>query len=435
MNDGLFAPNGLHRACYWLALLLPGSLLISLSIAELLSVITVVVMVGALFKGDLNLPCQSFGISIKWPFFLAMVFSALCVLPLATEQYLTTDFIDEVRSLRWMLFWLCLVFVFQRAGDAAIRSGLALMAGLLCLISLYGALQFWCGIDFSGRETGLHLSGERYRAQGTYSLPQSYAGVVGMFAFLLFPLSVGRLTGCREPGQHAAWLLPVATLAGIVAVLYSGTRGAYLGLFWSVLLGLMMMERAGDLGRRAALGVVVLTLGLAALTLLPTGSGFVDKIAFAGEEPDRSLSVRLPLWQAYLAMITDSPWVGYGAGVSSSHLPAYYDVIGANDADFISHAHSNYLQAWVDGGAAAFAAYNGLIITMLIITFRGVKAAAHSEQRLLFIGLFIAQIYFHLFGLTESNFLDIKVNHALIVIWSLALAGPTLASPAAQSRS
>ena len=43
------------------------------------------------------------------------------------------------------------------------------------------------------------------------------------------------------------------------------------------------------------------------------------------------------------------------------------------------------------------------------------------------LGCFAAQVYLHVGGLTEVNFTDGEVNHAIVMVWSLTLG---LAQPA-----
>jgi O-antigen ligase len=422
-----------QRASQWLVMLFPIALLTSLAASEILSVLSLL-LAGYAAARSHSRPSLLYARPVNWyPVAAAGVFSFFCLLPLTAEGPLSAAFLDELRSLRWMLFWVALLLVFRCAGSASHGAMLKVLCISIGVLSIYGIVQFWFGIDFSGREGGLHLSGERFRASGTFSLPQSYSGVVGILTFSLLPLGISYLVSGRSSGYLWSMLTPAAVALGVVGVVCSGTRGAYFGMMCTFVIALFMLVLNHELSRRAAFWLLCISVGVATLFLSQLDAGFVEKMMFNSEEPDQSLMIRLPLWEAYIEMIGDRPWFGYGAGISPSYLPAYYELIGASEAEFIGHTHNNYLQAWVDGGLGGFIAYFILIFSMLWISYQRIAKAINREYMLFFIGLFLAQVYFHVFGLTESNFIDIKVNHALIYIWALVLAGDVWVSSDPQS--
>ena len=410
-----------QQACDWLLILFPIALLTSLALSEILSVLSLVFVCYITTRTDNKRLLLRVTPSFWYPIVAAVAFSIFCMAPLTAQGILSSAFLDELRSLRWLLFWVVLSLVFGQTGRTSHNVMLRILSVSICLLSIYGCIQFWFGIDFSGREEGLHTSGERFRASGTFSLPQSYSGVLGILTFLLLPLGISRLESGGEV-SHPKSVLPIIAVAlGLIGVFCSGTRGAYLGMVLTFVLALFMLVLHRELSVRNAFWLFCVSLGGTIAIVSQLDTGFLEKVTFSGDEPDQSLIIRLPLWEAYLEMVAEQPWTGYGAGISSSYLPTYYEQIGAADAKFIGHSHNNYLQAWVDGGLGAFVAYLVLILSMLRITFRRIAQAANRQYVLLFIGLFLAQVYFHLVGITESNFIDVKVNHALIFIWALIL--------------
>lgn len=357
--------------------------------------------------------------------FLAVAFSLCCIAPLLTSAVPEGFVIDALRQSKWMLYCVCAGLLITQLGENlhpiiqwSLILGL-LVAGSVGLIqAVHGEALAESGSWLVPQD--LHFRGMVVRATGFFNLPQAFAGVLGMLALILLPQCLGMDQGTRGDNTLRSGLALLATSLGFLCVLASGTRGAYVALLCSLISVILIM-----LKYRLMRGTLALLLcGLSCVALLGLFLIAFDSFELLGINAvtaDASFQVRASLTHAYLAMVSDRPLLGSGLSYSASLLPEYYQKIGALDADFVGHAHSNYLQALVDGGVLGLGSYLALIFCFLRWNVHLFLGAGDQNQQRLFLGLLAAQLYFHVFGLLESNFIDLKVNHTLIFVWGLII--------------
>lgn len=248
-------------------------------------------------------------------------------------------------------FSVALLFVRRRLrpGDAAV-----LTRGVL-----YGALaQALLAVP------QLVLTGDR--ALGT----TYHANVLGSAA--AFATVLGASVWLRPIAGVPRWLAVLGGVAGLAALVASGSRGAALAAIVGVLTVLIVeATTAGD--RRRATAVAIGT-ALATLALMLAFSGLVRERIGALSDP-LSLEGRTVLWRASLDLIRDRPWLGHGGGTWPDAIAATQPNVRT---DAIPHPHNQALLWLHEAGALGFASWVAWWLALLIasVARRHHRAAA-----------------------------------------------------------
>jgi O-antigen ligase len=270
--------------------------------------------------------------------------------------------------------------------EALVATGAAGVVGL-ALILLHGRLR--AGDEASvylGLTLGLLLLGglaffetvllERGRAAATTFHPN----ILGAAALLATFSLVG---GFRSSTSCKNVLYAVGMIAGAVALLYSGSRGAYLGFAVGVVSYLVL--QLGVTRKRTVLyGLVLAGAGVAAGFLIAPAT-LTAPLLERFEALDSPIDPvgRIDMWALALELAQQRPFLGYGFGAWERLLPALEP---AFRLDRSPHAHSLYLQLLLDGGLltlVAVLAWGGALAWALLERARRSHTAAATLATLL----------------------------------------------------
>jgi O-antigen ligase len=103
------------------------------------------------------------------------------------------------------------------------------------------------------------------------------------------------------------------------------------------------------------------------------------------------------------------------------HLPSVFERLGINQP-FVSHAHNNYIQALAGTGILGFICFVGFQFYFFKTARSLYHQLAGTSMGRLAQGVFLAQIFWQLGGLTECNFFDGEVNHSIVFGWAILIA-------------
>ena len=249
-----------------------------------------------------------------------------------------------------------------------------------------------------------------------------------------------------QPNQLAGtilWVFPVSMLSGIA--LWQGEKRplSLSVLFLSlILIGILVLSqsRGGWLGGLSALGMGLwlATFGLPASHwakpgrfLLPisicVAGGIFAMIAGPSEvvnlwidPPDASLvgdlgtlSFRQEVWTWSIQAIQDFSFTGTGLGTFRRVAHRLYPIAIPITYD-IAHAHNIFLQVALDVGIPGLIFYLGLIG---LFFYNGIQMLVNNPQaKTVVIGLLMAQIGFHFYGLVDAVALGAK---PAVLFWML----------------
>jgi O-antigen ligase len=218
------------------------------------------------------------------------------------------------------------------------------------------------------------------RAEGGDGNAIVFAVVTALAALISLAGAFGR-TG------FAATLLFAAYCSGSIAVLYSGSRTAWLALFVASGAVLWIYRDRRHAWKStvavscAAVGIVVVSA--VATVIVPTRIDALLKdwqeISTDGNH-DTSLGNRRQLWKVASVAIADKPILGHGPqatrqiireGFASDGLEAHY-----------SHFHNGFLTAWVEAGIVGVLSLIGVLVAALWAAVKTLLAKPNETQRL-----------------------------------------------------
>jgi O-antigen ligase len=245
-------------------------------------------------------------------------------------------------------------------------------------------------------------------------------------------------------GTRLAWLPPFALLCGVLAAIFSGSRGAWLGLLLVLWPMLKYGSRMHGKTMRYAVGLVL--LACVGGYLLPQ-AGIARRVADAVSDVERYYSVhevntnvgiRLELWKASGMMIAEHPVLGVGRDAFHPTLLALEKEgrLQKSMAIDFSSAHNDVLNTLATGGLLDLAflllMYGAPFVFFSRMLHGGPPAAAAPALA----GMLLV-ICFVAFGLTDVMFwlMMTKVFYATMVCvlagFCLAAQGLSLTAPSA----
>lgn len=309
---------------------------------------------------------------IVWPVLALSRPMALFLLLAAFSLWATISLaLGLTELLKWLEIWLVMIMVVSLGGESRpehrqrfvrLLVGLFLLAGLVQ--ALIGIWQF--ALRGDGPEHFLVL-GRFYRAYGTFEQPNPFGG----FMAWMVCVGGGTLLGLVVSGRRAilsdkfAWFVALCTAVCGLALIFSWSRGAWLGcatglgalaLFWPrrVGLGLFLLLLGGGL---FGLG---LQAGLVPRPVVDRLSSFTADIQFGDvrgvdiNDANYAVLERLAHWQSALEMAKANLWTGVGFG---NYEPAYPNYALINWPYPLGHAHNYYLNLLAETGVGGLAGY------------------------------------------------------------------------------
>ena len=326
---------------------------------------------------------------------------AAVLLSLLTSP-LEKSFWYQMGFMRWTIVFWALVFALQEVWEKRFEKRLMIVwMVVLSVAGAYGIEQCLTGVDLIRQRPNILASqGDVYRSVGFFNVSLTYAYVMGMSAFAL------SLPALRSGfGKFAV----IATMIGLMGMVSSTARGSWVAAVFTILFYLWMTRKKLVIPAVGAMVAMAVALGIYSRSFA------VKMIGLATFSVDHSSAMRLDIWRAYWQMFLDHPVFGIGLLEGDKLLPAYYVKLGIQQA-FVSHAHNNILQ-WLAGA--------GILGSICYLAVIGIFLVKAWNLRLRNPGwgwsLLCAQVFFHIGGLTEANFIAAISNHFLIFLWALIL--------------
>lgn len=273
---------------------------------------------------------------------------------------------------------------------------------------LYGAISYFTGVDLFKQAPLTH--GKRFG--GPFDDPMNFAHIYGMYLVFLTAYLLGPVGSFKNLFTNKTKILLLVTIATTaVSVFLSLTRGAWIGVFFTLISLFFMVNWRW--------GMSAISVGIMSALILYSNSETVrvriDQAVYPIQGYDNE---RINLWRTNWEMFIDHPILGVGHGDYKKYLPDYFEKLGIPADHFQSHAHNQYLQFLSNTGILGFLFYLVFIFGILGMTYRGYR---QSKDPLL-LGSLGAQIAFHVGSLTECNFERAKVRLVYLFFCALALS-------------
>jgi O-antigen ligase len=250
---------------------------------------------------------------------------------------------------------------------------------------------------FSGQsgatDVASHWAGRPFSTFGHPNLFGFYCAIVCAMLFAVIVCSESRLRRKMALGL---------SLLGMMGVLSSGSRGAWMGLAAVVaILTLTGYLRARYLLIGAALAVLMLYV---LSSLNPVGSGHVSEFG------DETVGTRMQLWRAAFIMFLSQPLTGVGW---MNYTPRLTSFIDWRDLP-ADHAHSTYLSCLAETGVIGFI----LFFAPIAIVFR--RSALSHRSNIAALAGFLGLTVFLVHGMVDEMFYSPQAILAFGVALGLA---------------
>ena len=338
---------------------------------------------------------------------------SLLSIGLMLEQ--TDHQLDALRELKWVLYFFALMYFFHRYFTEAWERYIPALCVAVMLMGIFTLCQFLYGWEWPRSQSVLAPWGAYYRVTGFFNQPQSIAGNLGMAVFFLLGIGLAGFSAHPQSAERASPFLVASVALGSLGVLLTLTRAAWVGLAVTLVVALARVNKKW--GVVALLGMVLLVI-----SSLYSGSIFGDRLSSDVVVNTKSIEVRLELWAANWQMFLNQPYLGVGPGQNLFQLEGVY-AQGDVEHGVIDLAHTNVLEHLAALGifvASLYLIFSGYFLwTAYCLTSRSNSDPFASA---IGAGSLLAQIYFHILGLVDSNFFDQEVKNSIVWLWALTAA-------------
>lgn len=245
------------------------------------------------------------------------------------------------------IFAACILFYFILVNTIKTRQQLYGLLALLVLsttvTSLYGLYQLkTVGATSEAWVDTTLFEDIKARVGSTFENPN----VLGEYLVIIIPVAIAMLWGQRS------WISRLLTigLAGImlVCLVYTYSRGAYIGLILAFALFAVLRDRR------------FIVLGIIGLLLLPfiLPPSVINRFTSIGNLSDTSSSYRISVWLGSLKLVGDYWPSGIGLGLEPFKLiyPKY-----SLNAAYAHHSHNIYIQLLIEMGIVGFLAFLAMV--------------------------------------------------------------------------
>lgn len=227
------------------------------------------------------------------------------------------------------------------------------------------------------------------RAAGFFGHPMTFAGYLCMYLPLFLIGYFENLFGTKY--KHVSGLM---FLAGLAALIFNGTRGAWLAV--AITSGILLLYYMFRSKRNLIVGIVLIAVSGG---LLVNDAAFMHRVSTITNNKYQSNSERLLMWESAWNMFKDHPVFGVGLGQYKDNYQQKYISPKAKEPN-LAHAHNNFMQMLAENGIVGFI---GFITMFVYIIGRNVRMFLNSKN-IYSLAICSVTITLLLQGLTEFNF-------------------------------
>lgn len=299
------------------------------------------------------------------------------VLTMLLSAFFSGDIKTGIKRWADMWIWRMMPFVIITLAIAEAKKCLNILK-LSCLgISVGICCLLYQGISGDGR------------AAGFFGHPMTFAGYLCMYLPLFF---IGFFEDVLE--KKYKYFSGVMLLLGSAALIFNGTRGAWLAV--AITLAIILLYYMGRNRKNLLIGLLLVCVGSGVLL---NNDSFMKRVSTITNNKYQSNSERLLMWQSAWNMFKDHPVLGVGLGQYKDNYQKKYILPEAKEPK-LEHAHNNFMQMLAENGAVGFI---GFISMFGYIIFSNLKKFWQNRNPYaLMICTMTASLLIQ--GLTEFNF-------------------------------
>lgn len=244
-------------------------------------------------------------------------------------------------------FFLCVFTLTTR--EWLTRAVIALTASST-VIAFYGMLQY-VTVKVAGSNQWVDQKMFSYiegRATATLENPNMLAVYLIICIPVVFNLAVNRTKGFRQRSVAMICLLSVGA-----CLIFTWTRGAWLGLLVAALVFLMIWTRKS---------IYVFFCGILSIPFLPyvVPANIWARFTSIGNKADSSTFYRIDVMKSSIKLLPDYIFNGLGVGEKSWYL--IFPKIAMTGVQWVPHSHNFYIQVWIQTGLVS-------LVVLLVFLF------------------------------------------------------------------
>lgn len=288
----------------------------------------------------------------------------------------------------------------------------------IIIIAFLSSLLAWFGKYISFFDT---IISKGYTLSGLIGNPIFFASYLIIPVFLSLAWSILIIKDNKKLG----WLLAGASLLGLITLLFSQVRGAFIGVIAGVFIAWLLYWLFGAPGK---IKKIVIIIGFSLILLVISLYIFNQKSDYLKlNQPalarllnittgEQTAKTRLMAWRAALEAWQDKPILGWGPENFQTAFDHHYNPeflkFGFNETVW-DKPHNYPLEVLSNTGTVGFISYSFLLILVYIYLIKIIKKAASNSLKSAFIiltGAVTAYIIQNSFAFETSNSLLIWVT-------------------------
>ncbi len=369
----------------------------------------------------------------KNPFLWAIIFfMTISVLSGLLNEY-ETDHIMALRTNWRLILPLILAGILRDVDEDRL---ILVFMGFVMLISVYGIIQFFTGVDWLRPDNQSFTtpyktvdSGRYYvfHGKGNFSHHLTYGG----YLLICFPL-LGSLIFCKDWNPFTRSITTTIVILVLLAIFSSLGRSIWLG---TIVTAAILIFR---LSPKIMFSLTIFVFAIGSYLYLQ----FSEK-SFQISTPNYRLELvkkriisgfklksnqdRILMWESGLAAIKDHFWLGIGYDNDEKIIPSYREHISHRTGHRFwtkssTGVHNIYLQTWINYGVFGFLGFLSIFFIFLSQCIKTLsKTTPFSfENSVLWAGI-SGVSGFMIAGFFENNFRDGEVQTMLLILIGLSL--------------
>ena len=197
------------------------------------------------------------------------------------------------------------------------------------------------------------------------------ASHLGVWLVLALPFSAERFFS----DALRAWRIAAAAsgVMGVAALIWSGSRGAWIGILLSLVVGAVLMSRGGTRVQQVRIALASVAVGTLATTAMLLTAGRFLRIGELLDISRGSAAWRMVVWKTALRMTADRPVLGWGLNSVRSVYPSYRSASALDspiNMGTVADMHNLVLNTAVSLGIAGVVALLGCIALVAVTVWR-----------------------------------------------------------------
>jgi O-antigen ligase len=262
----------------------------------------------------------------------------------------------------------------------------------LFVIGVYAVVQYSTLIGLPRGWWGNSI--EPKRALTFFAHPDFFALFITPVLAFLIPDTAARLAQLKKSALNI--ILPLCWLGGLVGLIYSLSRGGWIGFLAAAAMFVLISAN-----KKYLIGAAAVVIAASAFVYYIPNFRYRVILPFYGQ---RSAFARLTVWDAGLRMVKDSPILGKGLNGYSNNWESY---TSDSTLEHHNYPHQIFLAFWVDTGLLGLLGFIGVCLYGFIY---GLKNKANNYA--FGVLLFLVAILVH--GLVDNPYFK---NDLALVFW------------------